>query len=177
MVWHAVELRGAARRMRGAARRTRTLRVTPALLALRRNTWRGAADVEDAGIHGMTFKYAGRRKNPLKCEGGMCFHVPGALGGTKSLSGGPRIPQDGPQKVPGGPRMRQDGPQIRVFTCFPCAWQSLRFHHTCFYVSAVVSASSGAVCRHGYLSHSGGLLAQSYVKTRASSDGAETASV
>ena len=31
----------------------------PALLELRRNTWRGAADVEDAGIHGMTFKYAG----------------------------------------------------------------------------------------------------------------------
>ena len=31
-----------------------------ALLELRRNTWRGAADVEDAGIHGMTFKYAGR---------------------------------------------------------------------------------------------------------------------
>ena len=40
-----------------------------ALLELRRNTWRGEADVEDAGIHGMTFKYAGRRENPLKCEG------------------------------------------------------------------------------------------------------------
>ena len=37
-----------------------------ALLELRRNTWRGAADVEDAGIHGMTFKYAGRRENPLQ---------------------------------------------------------------------------------------------------------------
>ena len=40
-----------------------------ALLELRRDTWRGAADVGDAGTHGMTFKYAGRRENPLTCEG------------------------------------------------------------------------------------------------------------
>ena len=55
-----------------------------ALLELRRNTWRGAADVEDAGIHGMPFKYIGRRENPLECEGivlgGTCFHVPGSPG-------------------------------------------------------------------------------------------------
>ena len=58
---------------RGAARRSAAdpgrFASPAALLELRRNTWRGAADVEDAGIHGMTFKYAGRRENPLKCEG------------------------------------------------------------------------------------------------------------
>ena len=50
---------------RGAARSSaadpRRFASPAALLELRRNTWRGAADVEDAGIHGTTFKYAGRR--------------------------------------------------------------------------------------------------------------------
>ena len=63
---------------------SRTLRVTHALLELRRNTWRGAADVDDAGIHRMTFKYAGRNENPFKCEGillGMrFFQVPESPG-------------------------------------------------------------------------------------------------
>ena len=89
--------------------------------------------------------------------------MPEALGGTKRPSGCPRMPQD--------------GPQIRVFMCLPCEWQSLRCHHTCFYVSAVVSTSFGAVGRHGYFLHAGGLLARSYVKIRAASEGAETASV
>ena len=46
-----------------------------------------------------------------------------------------------------------------------------------FRVSAVVATSFAAVSRHGYFSHSGGLLAGSYVKTRAASDGAEMTSV
>ena len=54
---------GSARR--GAARRSAAdpgrFASPAALLELRRNTWSGAADVEDAGIHGMTVKYAGRR--------------------------------------------------------------------------------------------------------------------
>ena len=58
---------------RGAARRSAAdpgrFASSAALLELRRNTWRGAADVEDAGIHGMPFKDAGRRENQLKCEG------------------------------------------------------------------------------------------------------------
>ena len=50
-------------------------------------------------------------------------------------------------------------------------------HHTCFYVSAVVSASFHAVRRPCYFLRSGCLLAGSYVKTRASSEQGETASV
>ena len=73
--------------------------------------------------------------------------------------------------------MPRDGPQIRVFTCFSCAWQSLRSHHTCFYVSAVVAAPLPGFERTCNSSRSGGLLAGSYVKTRAASDGPETASV
>ena len=41
----------------------------------------------------------------------------------------------------------------------------------------VLSRRAGAVQRHGYFLHAGGLLAGSYVKTRAASDGLETASV
>ncbi len=54
-------------------------------------------------------------------------------------------------------------------------------HHTCFYVSAVVAASFGAVPtsfgRTCYFLRAGGLLAGSYVKTRAAGEGAEMASV
>ena len=73
--------------------------------------------------------------------------------------------------------MPQDAPQIRVFTCFSCTWRRLLSHHTCFHVSAVVATPFGGISRHGYFSHSGGLLAGSYVKTRAVSDGAEMTSV
>ena len=73
--------------------------------------------------------------------------------------------------------MPQDAPQIRVFTCFSCTWRRLLSHHTCFHVSAVVSRPFDGIGRHGYFSHSGGLLAGSYVKTCAASDGPETASV
>ena len=66
-----------------------------ALLELRGNTWRGAADVEDAGIHGMPFKYAERRENPLECEGialqtreNTCDYV-----GSLSNPGGNACPQ------------------------------------------------------------------------------------
>jgi len=122
-----------------------------------------------------------------------CFHVPERHQDADShvflrvgeAQGGPRRPTHTcfyvfslrVAEAPGGPRMPQDGPQIRVFTCFPWEWQSLRFHHTCFYVSAVVSASFGAVSRTCHFSRSGGLLARSYVKTRAASEQAETASV
>ena len=73
--------------------------------------------------------------------------------------------------------MDQDVSQRRVFTCDPYDWQSLHFPHTCFYVSAVVSRRADAVSRHGYFLHAGGLSTGSYVKTRAASDGPETASV
>ncbi len=51
---------------RGAARRSAAdpgrFASPAALLEFRRTTWRDAADVEDAGIHGMAPKYAGRRE-------------------------------------------------------------------------------------------------------------------
>ena len=60
---------------------------------------------------------------------------------------------------------------------FYCVLGACAPHHKCFTVSAVVGRRAGAVSRHGYFLHAGGILAGSYVKTRAASDGAETASV
>ena len=83
------------------------------------------------------------------------------------------MPQDGPQKAPGGPTMPQDSHRDVFLRSFLAGVQN----HTCFYVSAVVSTPFAVVSRHGYFLHAGGLLAGSYVKTRAASDGAEMASV
>ena len=86
---------------------SQTLRVTPALLELRRNTWRGAADVEDVGIHGMTFKHAGRRGNPLKCEG--------ILLGTRVFTC--RSPLETLTQTEGDVKRRWIAFGRRVFTC------------------------------------------------------------
>ena len=71
--------------------------------------------------------------------------------------------------------MPQDGLQMRGFTSVPREW----FHISSYVFLRVGGCFPvfGAVWRHGYFSHSGGPLAGSYVKTRAASDGGETASV
>ena len=80
-------------------------------------------------------------------------------------------------EAPGGPRMAQDGPQIRVFYVFPLRVAEPPFSSYVFLRVGGSGTPFGAVRRHCRVLRSGGLLARSYVKTRAASDGAETASV
>ena len=115
--------------------------------------------------------------------------------GPQKVLGGPTMPQDSPRDV----FLRGFLAGVQNHTCFYVSavvsrrltaprYVFLRVFFLArgrasaiiicvFYVSAVVSVSFGGIWRHGYFLHAGGLLAGSYVKTRAASEQGETASV